>query len=207
MATKKTVKKAAKTVKIETTSTTKNVVKAASNINKQVQLTAGEVAKEVMENGKVVRDVATKAAKELNKKVDFDDSVKTIKTTADNVNVELKNVATEVIDVVLASGKQVAATATKAVKDTVELIDVEAGIETAKATAKNVNAYSLKTADEAIDGALKNGERWQKIATKAVNGGLKLAEKNQEMVFSTLEEVKGQLVVSAKRMRQLFSRN
>jgi len=87
------------------------------------------------------------------------------------------------------------------------LIDVEAGIETAKATAKNVNAYSLKTADEAIDGALKNGERWQKIATKAVNGGLKLAEKNQEMVFSTLEEVKGQLVVSAKRMRQLFSRN
>ena len=65
----------------------------------------------------------------------------------------------------------------------------------------------VKLAEGLVDGVLENGEKWQGIASKAVKGGLKLAEKQQDMVFETLEAMKGQLTQSASRLRKLFSNN
>lgn len=197
MATKK-----AKAKKVE--ATTVNKIKAtATKVNKNVQATADVAVKEMVENTSVVKNVAEKAAKELTKKVDFKDTTKQVKATVETVNSQVKEVA----GVVMKSGKQMTTTAVKAAKETIQNIDVEKGMKTVASTAKNVNDYSLKTADQLVDGALENSEKWGKVAEKAINGGLKLAEKNQEMVFTTLETIKTQMMSSAVRFSRLFSKN
>jgi hypothetical protein len=203
-----TTKKVVKTApKAATTNTIENIKATATQVNKEVVATANEVAKDLMENGKTVKTVAEKAAKDLTKKMDLEASAKKIKSTANSVNSQVKNVVTEVADVVLKNGKQMTETAVKAAKETITQINLEKGIQTVATTAKNVNEYSLKTADQLIDGALDNGKKWSKVADKAIDGGLKLAEKNQDMVFTTLETVKTQIMSSAVRFSRLFSKN
>lgn len=73
--------------------------------------------------------------------------------------------------------------------------------------AKEVNNYTLEMTEDMVDGALYSGEKMQEITKKAVSGGLKLAAKQQDMMFSTLETLKGQLLKSASRFRGLFSQN
>ena len=65
----------------------------------------------------------------------------------------------------------------------------------------------METAEEMVDGMIVNGEKWQNIAAKAVKSGFKVAERQQEMMFSTLEAVKGQLGNSAVRLRNIFKNN
>lgn len=204
MATKKATKTAPKAAKKNTIETIKTT---ATQVNKEVTFTANEVAKDVMENGKAVKAVAEKAAKDLTKKVDFEGSTKKIKFTANSVNKQVVEAATEVADTIMKNGKQITESTVKVAKEAITQINVEKGIEKVTATAKSVNEYALKTADETIDGALKNGEKWSKVAEKAVNGSLKLAEKNQEMVFTTLETVKAQMMSNAIRFSRLFSKN
>ncbi len=74
-----------------------------------------------------------------------------------------------------------------------------------KSTAKNVNKFILESAEDLVDGALKNGEQWQGVAAKATHGGLELTAKQTDIVFSTLETVKRQLIKNAPRFRKLFS--
>ena len=156
-----------------------------------------------------------KSAKKTNKKIDFKDSVKAIKETAKTVNTRVKNVADEVTedlmengghfkDYAVASAKEAYGKAYDKVNETVETVAENVTIEKISKAAKRINDYTLKTADEFVDGAFENGEKWQEITTKAVKGGLKLAEKQQEIVFDTLETVKGQLTDTAVRVRKLF---
>jgi len=58
-----------------------------------------------------------------------------------------------------------------------------------------------------VDAALENGKDWQIVAAKAVKGGLKLADKQQDIMFDTLESLKGQAIKSAGRFKELFSKN
>ena len=74
-----------------------------------------------------------------------------------------------------------------------------------KKVAKTANEFTLETAEKLVDGVITNGEKWQNVANKAVKGGLKLAERQQDIVFSTLETVKGQLVNSATKLRKMFN--
>ncbi|MFT5167079.1 MAG: hypothetical protein ACI8P3_002316, partial [Saprospiraceae bacterium] len=69
------------------------------------------------------------------------------------------------------------------------------------------NTYTLKTAENVVDGAIVNGEKLQDITNKAVKGSLKLAAKQQDIVFDTLETVKVQLNHTVVRFRKLFSKN
>lgn len=200
-------KKAKTTAKADTNKGINKIKNTATNVNKAVVATAGEVSKEMKENTKVVKNVAEKAAKELTKKVDFKDSTKKIKSTVNMVNTEVKETATVVADAVMKNGKQMTDNAVQVAKEAIGKINVEKGIQTVAKTAKNVNDYSLKTADQLIDSTLENSEKWAKVANKAINGGLKLAEKNQEMVFTTLETVKAQMINSANRFGKLFSGN
>ena len=80
-------------------------------------------------------------------------------------------------------------------------------VATVKNTAIDTNDFLLETADELVNVAVKRGAQWQTVANKAIGGGLKLAETNQEIVFDTLELLKGQVKVSAKRFKTLFSKN
>ncbi len=76
-----------------------------------------------------------------------------------------------------------------------------------KETASEVNQFMLKTSEELVDIAVKRGSEWQNVADKAVKGGLKLASNQQDILFNTLEIVKGQVIDTRKRVKTLFSKN
>ena len=158
--------------------------------------------------------MAKKAVKKATKKVEkieLTESFNKIKNTANKVSAQVLETATEVMDDVKENGKYWVENTTKTVKETVENFDVEkttkAGIKTASKVIKNVNEFALETADELVDGAMNNGKKLQGITIKAINGGLKISEKHQDIVFTTLETVKKQLGKSAVRFRDLFKAN
>jgi hypothetical protein len=70
---------------------------------------------------------------------------------------------------------------------------------------KNANEYALETSHELIDGMEANGLKWQSVTEKAVKTGLKLAENQQNLVFSTLEAVKTQIGSTSDRFKKLFA--
>lgn len=159
--------------------------------------------------------MATKTAKKATKKnvenIDFSNSIDKIKDTTDTVNTKVRETATEVMDDLRVNGEKLKDAAVqrvdqaiKTVKGAVEAIDLGKGVDRVKDAAKDINKYSLETADEIIDTTLKGAEEWQGVASKAVKGGLALAEKQQDIVFTTLEAVKEQLADGASRFRGLF---
>ena len=154
------------------------------------------------------------AKKSVNKKVEkveMTESFNKIKNTATKVNAQVLETATEVMDDVKENSKYWVETANKKVKSTIENFDaagsVKAGSKMAKSTVKSVNEFALETADELVDGALANGKRMQKVTAKAIDGGLKLAAKQQDIVFDALETVKGQFIENAARFKNIFKAN
>ena len=155
--------------------------------------------------------MATKKARKSAKKVtntvntiDFSESIKKIRNTAFSVNNQVLETVGEVVDDIMVKGEQLRDTATAKVKEVIENIDLNEGVKKVKKTAAEVNEYTLETAEEIVEGVVKNGEQWQHIAEKAVNGGLKLAAKQQDIIFSTLETLKEQFVESGSRFRELL---
>jgi len=148
----------------------------------------------------------TKKAKQQAKEMDlnFTESLNKIKDTALNVNTQVMDTAADVIDDLKVNGEQLRATAVKNVKETINKVNEAITLENIRETAKTVNKYTLKTADELVDGAIENGEKMQDITNKAVKGGLKLAAKQQDIVFSALETMKDQLADSTLRFKKLL---
>jgi hypothetical protein len=97
------------------------------------------------------------------------------------------------------------------VKETLENIDIEKatkkGIKKVKNNTKAVNEFVLETADELVEGSFKNGKKIQSIASKAIQGGLKITAKQQDITFDTLENIKKQLGKNATRFTELFKMN
>ena len=76
-----------------------------------------------------------------------------------------------------------------------------------KATTKNVNAFVIETSEEVIDTAIERSLQWQEVSEKAIKGGLKLAEIQQDVVFKALETVKGSLIKGSRRLKSVYSNN
>lgn len=157
-----------------------------------------------------------KAAKKVTKKavktptIDFTNSVEKIKGTAKTVNNEVLTTATEVLEDLRNNGGKIREIATTRVNEAIEAVKnakLKNGVKYVKETAQNINKYSLETVEGVVDTAVENGKEWQGVARKAVNSGLELNEKNQEIVFETLGAVKDQLTDGAKRFRALFTNN
>ena len=203
-------KKAARKAKTAKKSALKNNVakikKTATNINKQVVNTVEALVEDAKANGTQVKKATTKSVENF-EKIQLKNSFSKITKTAKAINTQVVETATEIVDEVVENGKMWSAAAVETAKNRIEAIDMKENMETVKNTAKTVNNFTLKTADTLVDGALENGQKWQGLATKAVKGGLHLAERQQEIVFDTLEDVKGQLIQSATRFKTLFSRN
>jgi len=155
--------------------------------------------------------MANKKVKQTNNKFDFSDSISAIKETANTVNGQVKQLAGEVVGDLKENGEQLRDIAVAPVKKVynkaytrvTETVNTD---NLVKAT-KSVNDYTLKTAAEVVDGAIVTSEKWQGVAAKAVKGSLKLAAKQQTIVFDTLDTVKDQLTQSASRLKKLFSNN
>lgn len=98
--------------------------------------------------------------------------------------------------------------ATKAAtKKSANKFNLEKGFKAVKETAGNINEFALETSGEVIDATISTAGEWQGVTEKAIKGGLKLAHKQQDIVFDTLEAVKGQLLETGKKFKHLFSKN
>lgn len=155
--------------------------------------------------------MANKKVKQTNNKFDFSDSINAIKETANTVNGQVKQLAGEVVGDLKENGEQlrdIAVTPVKKVynKAYTRVTETVNTDNLVKAT-KSANDYTLKTAAEVVDGVIVTSEKWQGVAAKAVKGSLKLAAKQQTIVFDTLDTVKDQLTQSASRLKKLFSNN
>ncbi|MCR9289991.1 MAG: hypothetical protein NXI23_21680 [Bacteroidetes bacterium] len=154
--------------------------------------------------------MATKKVKATAKKVELTETFEKVQETAKNVNAQVMETASAVVEDVVTIGKEWTNKATETAKTYIEDIkdfDLNKGLNQVKATAKNLNTGALEVTESLVETTLVNGKEWQGVAEKAIKGGLKLADKQQDIVFDTLESVKGQMVKSVVRFRELFSKN
>ena len=214
----KTIKETAE--KIDFSNSAKKIKSTVKNVNSELKETAVEVLDDVKANSKELRTAAAKLAKNVNKQVketavevmgDVKTNGKELRTAAaklaKSVNQQVKETAVEVMDDVKENGKELRSAAAKLAKEAVENIHLSERLKSLKTVAQKTNTYALETAEELVDSMAVNGEKWQHVAEKAVKTGLKMAAKQQDFMFSTLEAVKGQLGGGAKRFKKLFSNN
>ena len=76
-----------------------------------------------------------------------------------------------------------------------------------KNTVKEVNGFVLETTDELIERTVERTADWQNLAHKAIKGGFKLADNQQELIFTALESVKSQIKQGASRFKTIYSKN
>ena len=88
-------------------------------------------------------------------------------------------------------------------KDTKGLLSSVAG--KAKDFAKNANSRALNGTEKAISDSIEITAQWQNVADLAIKGGLKLASKQQNLVFDILEEVKADMKAANKRLSNLVA--
>lgn len=78
-------------------------------------------------------------------------------------------------------------------------------LDTTKKAANQTNEFALNTTEEVLLGAIKVAGQWQKVTDKALKGGLKLMASQQDLVFTSLEMFKGQMINSKKRLTKIFA--
>ncbi len=96
---------------------------------------------------------------------------------------------------------------TKKVANRVEKFNVDQAIQRVKETSIDVNNFALEATEDLVNETIARTEQWQGIATKAIEGGIKLASKQQDIVFDTLESLKGQFIYGRNRFADLVSKN
>ncbi|MEL6628683.1 MAG: hypothetical protein AAFQ92_24395 [Bacteroidota bacterium] len=150
--------------------------------------------------------MAKKTVKTANQKADFSDSTKAIKKSAKTINTQIQEVVGEVAEDLKDNATLVTKRAMAPVEKAYEKLNDRINweyLDLAKAT-KSVNDFTLKTAEGLVDGVAENGAKWQGVAEKAIKGGLKLTAKQQDIMFDTLETVKGQINKGSKRLKNLI---
>ena len=95
----------------------------------------------------------------------------------------------------------------KKVANRVEKFNVDQAIQRVKETSIDVNNFALEATEDLVNETIARTEQWQGIATKAIEGGIKLASKQQDIVFDTLESLKGQFIYGRNRFADLVSKN
>ena len=76
-------------------------------------------------------------------------------------------------------------------------------INKTKSTLKSANGYALNTTEEVVSEGILVAEQWQKVAKKALKGGLSLATTQQDIVFDALTGIKKHVILSKKRLNKL----
>ena len=84
---------------------------------------------------------------------------------------------------------------------------LEKGFDSVRKIAGEVNTVALNSSEVALEAAVKTGVEWQNVAAKAIEGGLSLSSKQQEIVFDALTGVKEQLMEGRANLRKLFASN
>jgi len=90
--------------------------------------------------------------------------------------------------------------ATKAAKKKTTAVNLDAVI----AQGKTLNQEVIKLSDHFVSSSIKNGEKYQILMEKAIESGVKLFEKQQDIMFDTLETLKGQYSTGTVRFKKLI---
>ncbi|MEL6391968.1 MAG: hypothetical protein AAFY36_13360 [Bacteroidota bacterium] len=150
--------------------------------------------------------MAKKTAKTTTTSLDFSNSAKVIKETAKSINTQIQEVVGEVTEDLKDNASTLTDRTMAPVKKAYEQLNDKINweyLDLAKAT-KSVNDFTVKTAEDLVDGVAVNGAKWQGVAEKAIKGGLELTAKQQDIMFDTLETVKGQINKGTKRLKHLI---
>jgi hypothetical protein len=92
-------------------------------------------------------------------------------------------------------------------KEAQKNFDLNKVVDKVKEGAKDMNEFMLENTDALVKEAVERSEQWQNVAAKAVKGGLKLTANTQDIVFDTLDTLKGQIKEGRTRIKGLFSKN
>ncbi len=198
-----TGKKAAKKVTEKTPNSLTKIAATAKTINAEVKETASDIYVDIVAESKAVKEIATKSVKEAAEKIHVSENVAKIKATAKKINSQIKETANEILDDVVANRKELQANAKKMAIEAIDNANITERVASLKKTVKNANDFTFETAEGLVDGLAVNGEKWQGVASKAVKSGLKVAARQQNIMFSTFETVKGQLMNSAARFKSI----
>ena len=74
-----------------------------------------------------------------------------------------------------------------------------------KKTATKANDYALNTTEEVVLETINIATQWQNVTDKALKNSIKILDKKQDLVFTTLENYKKHFLKSKKRFSQIFA--
>jgi hypothetical protein len=180
--------------KVDLTDNVEKIKDSAKALNTQFKASATEIADEVKDITAEVSKATKKTVKQIAKKVDVKGNVAKAKKVATKLN-------TQIVENVEDFKKNT----TKLANEMVENMNVSDRLETIKSTIKNANEVALKNTSELIDGLEVNVVKWQGVAEKALKTGLKLADNQSNMMFTTLEALKNQVGKTSTRFKKLFT--
>lgn len=78
-------------------------------------------------------------------------------------------------------------------------------VTTAKTSVKKANDYALTTTEEVVTETITIASQWQNVADKALKGGVKLLDNQQNLIFDTLETYKNHFIKGRKRFSKIFA--
>ncbi|MEM6396057.1 MAG: DUF4332 domain-containing protein [Bacteroidota bacterium] len=84
---------------------------------------------------------------------------------------------------------------------------IQKGYDTVKTGISDLHDDVLLTADKMVDISLESAAKWQKLGVKTINKGTALLDRQQDIAFDALEEVKSQYITGSKRFIKLFGLN
>tara|TARA_B100000795_G_scaffold270021_1_gene261959 strand:- start:5403 stop:5693 length:291 start_codon:yes stop_codon:yes gene_type:complete len=82
---------------------------------------------------------------------------------------------------------------------------VNTAIASAKSNVKKANDYALNTTEEIVIESITVAGQWQKVTDKALKGGVKLLENQQNLVFDALDTYKNHFIKGKKRFTKIFA--
>ncbi len=82
---------------------------------------------------------------------------------------------------------------------------VSNAIDTAKKSALKANNYALNSTEEVVTETITIASQWQKVTEKALKGGVKLLDNQQNLIFDALETYKNHFVKGKKRFNKIFA--
>jgi hypothetical protein len=82
---------------------------------------------------------------------------------------------------------------------------VEKVIKEAKTSATKINNFALNTTEEIVTESITITSQWQEVADKALKGGVRLLDNQQNLIFDTLETYKKHFLNGKKRFSKVFA--
>ena len=82
---------------------------------------------------------------------------------------------------------------------------VNKAVSTAKKSLTKANEFALHTTEEVVTETITIASEWQKVTEKALKGGVKLLENQQNLIFDTLESYKKHFINGKKKFSKVFA--